>query len=106
MKKFLFAAGGIILSFNIFAATPPVLTSSGAVVYVGQAFEGASRSVGIVGTVGDNDLAGTQFQDSIKSVVVGPNTCLILNADSQFTGGALFLTEGRIQTWGYTALAT
>ncbi len=95
MKKFLFAAGGMILSVNIFAATPPVLNSSGtAVVYVGQVFEGAARSINSVGTNGDNDLAGTQFQDSIKSAVVGPGTCLMLHADSQFTGGTLFLTQG------------
>jgi len=95
MKKFLFAAGGVILSFNIFAATPPVLSNPGAQVYVGQVFEGASRSVNYAtGGPSDNDLAGTQFQDSIKSAVVGPRTCLMLHRDSQFTGGTLFLTEG------------
>lgn len=94
MKKFLFAAVGAVLSCNIFAATPPSI-SSGALVYVGLAFEGASRSVSpYVGGPDDNDLAGTQFQDSIKSAVVGPGTCLMLHQDSQFTGGTLFLTEG------------
>jgi len=91
MKKFLFAAGGIILSFNIFAA----VTDPGAVVYVNPAFGGASRYVATyTGFAGDNDLAGTQFQDSIKSAIVGPRTCLMLHMDSQFTGSTLFLTEG------------
>ena len=94
MKKFLLAAGGIILSFNMFAATPPVPTNPGAGVYVGQVYEGAARFVNILGRSGDNDLAGTPFQDSIKSAIVGPRTCLMLHQDSQFTGGTLFLTEG------------